>query len=69
MLLDGVFQTIKKIEAVGCQPIQLLLRKIYCESTKENALSEQSKGITITSTSGGFANPRWKILSMIDKLR
>jgi len=38
-IFDGVCQAIKKLEAVGCQPIKILLRGTYHKSTNENALS------------------------------
>jgi len=40
-IFDGVCQAIKKLEAVGCQPIEILLRGTYHKSTNENASSRQ----------------------------
>jgi len=39
---DGVSQAIKKLEAVGCQPIKTLFRDTYRKSTNENASSRQT---------------------------
>ena len=57
-IFDGVCQAIEMIEAVGCQPIKILLRGTYHKSTNENASSRQSMCIYITSTGGGSAAPR-----------
>ena len=47
-IVDGVCHAIKKLEAVGCQPIKILLRVMCCKSTNENASSRQTKHINIT---------------------
>ena len=46
-IFDGVCQAIEMIEAVGCQPIKILLRGMYHKSTNENASSRQSMCIYI----------------------
>jgi len=46
-IFDGVCQAIKKLEAVGCQPIKILLRGMYHKSTNENASSRQTMCIYI----------------------
>ena len=46
-IFDGVCQAIKMLEAVGCQPIKILLRGTYRKSTNENASSRQTMCIYI----------------------
>ena len=46
-IFDGVCQAIKMLEAVGCQPIKILVRGMYHKSTNENASSRQSMCIYI----------------------
>ena len=46
-IFDGVCQAIQKLEAMGCQPIKLLLRGTYCKSTNENASSRRTMCIYI----------------------
>jgi len=46
-IFDVVCQAIRKLEAVGCQPIKIHLKGTYRKSTNENASSGQTKCITI----------------------
>jgi len=42
MIFDGVCQAIKELEAVGGQPIKILLRGTYRKSSNDNASSRQA---------------------------
>ena len=61
-IFDGVCEAIEMVEAVGCQPIKIVLRGTYHKSTDENDSSRQSMCIYITSYCGGFAAVVGKLL-------
>jgi len=44
-IFDRVSQAIQKIEALGCQPMKILLSGTYHKSTNQNASSCQTKCI------------------------